>query len=267
MTGPDRRAAVRKRIVSAAILGPGVVLAVVLGWPWFDGLVAVCAAVMAWEWSTVCCGRRGLAGSLLIAVVATAPVLVTWAGEWAVLLPLLGVLPALYRVEADRRRPLWIAAGSLYIGVPAVAMAWIHAAAGWETVLWLFLIVWATDIAAYAVGSKVGGPLLWPSLSPRKTWAGLIGGVACATIVGAAAGLLLGGRFVGGLLVLSLILGIVSQGGDLIESAFKRRFRVKDSGDLIPGHGGLLDRADGLIAVTPVVALTAILTQGGLTTW
>ncbi|SDE79032.1 phosphatidate cytidylyltransferase [Rhodospira trueperi] len=267
MKDTGRRDLLRKRVMSGLVLASAVVLVVVLGWPWFDVLVALCAAVMAWEWSTVCCGRRGLAGSLLIAMVATAPLLVVPFGGWALLPVLLGMLPALYRVKADRRRPLWIAAGSLYIGLPSIALAWIHLDTGWETVLWLFLVVWTTDTAAYVVGSRVGGPLLWPRLSPRKTWAGLIGGLAFATVVGVLAGWLLGAASPGIVLVLALGLSIVSQGGDLLESAFKRRFRVKDSGGLIPGHGGLLDRADGLIAATPVAALAIILMQGGLTTW
>jgi len=267
MMDTGRRDLLRKRVMSGLIMASAVVLVIVLGWPWFDVMVALCAVVMAWEWSTVCCGRRGLAGGLMIAMVATAPLLVVPFGGWALLPLVLGMLPALYRVKADRRRPLWIAVGNLYIGLACVAIVWIHLVTGWETVLWLFLVVWTTDTAAFAVGSRVGGPLLCPRLSPRKTWSGVIGALAFAASVGVLAGWLLGAPSAMSVLALALVLSIVSQGGDLLESAFKRRFQVKDSGGLIPGHGGLLDRADGLIAATPVAALAIILMQGGLTTW
>ncbi len=262
---------VRQRVISALVMVPPVVAVVIVGWPWFEIMLAIAAAVMAWEWSTVCCGRRGVLGVLLILVAAAVPLMVAPLGGWALLVPLLGVLPALYRVEVDRRRPLWIAAGSLYIGVPAMALAWIHADAGWATVLWLMVVVWATDVFAYVFGRAIGGPHLWPRVSPNKTWAGLIGGVGCATLLGGLAGLALGapGLTTAGL---ALLLGLVSQAGDLFESAFKRRFRVKDSGDLIPGHGGLLDRADGLVAAAPLLALILLMTNGlletrGITTW
>jgi phosphatidate cytidylyltransferase len=262
-----RREAFRNRVISAAVLGPLAILAIIAGWPWFDLLVALAAGIMAWEWSTVCCGRRGGLGLILIAVVSVAPMLVVPLGEGALLVPLLGLLVAFYRVDADRRRPMWIAAGSLYIGLPAIAMAWVRLDAGWMTVLWLFLVVWTTDIAAYGFGRRIGGPRLWPRVSPNKTWAGLIGGVVSAALAGALVGLLMGVGNPWAVFVLALLLGIVSQAGDLFESGFKRRFRVKDSSHLIPGHGGLLDRADGLIAATPALALAVLMADGGIETW
>jgi phosphatidate cytidylyltransferase len=269
MTAAPGRDRLRQRVLSALIMGPAAVLAVALGWPAFDLLVAGAAGLMVWEWSTVCCGRRSRAGLAAIAAVAAAPLSLPLLGPWALAVPLLAALPAaaLWAQQGAAQRALWVAAGAVYIGAPAVALAWIRTAAGWETVLWLFLVVWATDIGAYAFGRRIGGPLLWPRVSPHKTWAGLIGGVACAGAFAALAGWMLDARALAGILALGVVLGIVSQGGDLVESAFKRHFQVKDTGDLIPGHGGLLDRADGLIAATPVVALAVLLTQGGISTW
>ena len=138
---------------------------------------------------------------------------------------------------------------------------------GRATLLWMLAIVWATDIGAYAFGSRIGGPRLAPRWSPRKTWAGLLGGIFCAALAGWAAAWLLDGTAVLPLVMLSAGLAIVGQFGDLAESAAKRRFGVKDSSDLIPGHGGLLDRLDGLLAVIPAVALLTALRGGSVLAW
>ena len=121
-------------------------------------------------------------------------------------------------------------------------------------VFWLLAVVWATDIGAYFAGRGIGGPKLAPSISPNKTWAGLIGGALSAGLVGTlAAGLTDSDATL--LVVGGMILAVVAQGGDLLESWCKRHFGVKDSSHIIPGHGGILDRVDGLLAVLPVVFL------------
>ena len=145
--------------------------------------------------------------------------------------------------------------------------------AGRLTVLWIFAIVWATDIGAYAIGRWLGGPLLAPRWSPRKTWAGLIGGAGCAALAGWGTARILiamdprGTSSVLPLVLVSAGLAIVEQFGDLAESVAKRRFGVKDSSGLIPGHGGLLDRLDGLLAVIPAVALLTLIGGGSVVTW
>lgn len=260
------------RIASALVLGPLAITALVLGWPWFDLMVALCAGIMAWEWSRVCCGRTGGFGVGLIALMVVAALVVAQAPAWALALPLVGALGGAYRVKAAQRRPLWLAAGSLYIGIPVVCLVWVRLDTGWETVLWLFLIVWTTDSAAYVFGRLIGGVRLWPAVSPNKTWAGFLGGVLSAGMLGVLAAWGLGAPLddvaaVIKVALLALLLGVVSQAGDLIESAFKRRFRVKDSSDLIPGHGGLLDRLDGLMAATPALALAIVVKDGGVATW
>jgi phosphatidate cytidylyltransferase len=137
---------------------------------------------------------------------------------------------------------------------------------GRNTLLWVLAVVWATDIGAYAFGRWLGGPLLAPRLSPRKTWAGLIGGLGCAAVTGAAAAWLLGASPMW-LAGVSAGLAIIEQFGDLAESLAKRRFGVKDASGLIPGHGGLLDRLDGFLAVIPAVALLTLITGGSVLTW
>lgn len=144
--------------------------------------------------------------------------------------------------------------GAIYVGLPVLALMWIRAQeGGFALALWTLSIVWATDIGAYFAGRAIGGPKLAPRISPSKTWAGLAGGVLSAGLVGItlaqAAGLPLR------LAVASPLLAVLAQGGDLYESWLKRRAGVKDSGNILPGHGGFLDRLDGVVPVAPAAAL------------
>ena len=133
--------------------------------------------------------------------------------------------------------------------------------------LWMLAVVWATDIGAYAAGRTLGGPRLAPRWSPRKTWAGLIGGIFCAALAGWAAARLLELPSALPLVLVSAGLAIIGQFGDLAELMAKRRFGVKDTSGLIPGHGGLLDRLDGLLAVIPAVALLTVIGGGSVLSW
>jgi phosphatidate cytidylyltransferase len=146
--------------------------------------------------------------------------------------------------------------GAIYVILPFGAFVWIRSAAvdGRMTLLAILAIVWATDIAAYFAGRGFGGPLLSPKDSPNKTWTGAIGAVICAALAGGAVARAFGGDFVHWL-VASIALSIVAQGGDLLESRFKRFFGVKDTSGLVPGHGGVLDRLDALMAATVLAAL------------
>ena len=142
----------------------------------------------------------------------------------------------------------WRTGGLAYIGVACWGLIYLRQSIdGRGLVLWLFIVVWAADTGAYAFGRLIGGPKLAPVISPKKTWAGLIGGIACAALAGAAASV----QFsldVWEVSAFGAFLGAVAQGGDLLESWAKRCFGVKDSGSIIPGHGGLFDRVDGLMA-------------------
>jgi phosphatidate cytidylyltransferase len=138
-----------------------------------------------------------------------------------------------------------------------VALTWLRSdpGVGMLLILFLLLTVWANDIGAFVVGRGLGGPRLAPSISPAKTWAGFWGGITAAGLVGGLVALVAGAQAPLAAVVLGAVLAVVGQGGDLFESAIKRRYKVKDSGQLIPGHGGLLDRIDGLVAAAPVLAL------------
>jgi phosphatidate cytidylyltransferase len=155
----------------------------------------------------------------------------------------------------------WQVSGFLYALAAALALLWIRDRAdqGLYLVMWVFVIVWATDIGAYFAGRAVGGPKLAPAISPGKTWAGFYGGVAAATLSGAAWALLTDLRTI--VLLLAPLLSVAAQGGDLFESWMKRRAGVKDSGRWLPGHGGVFDRLDGLL---PVAILTAVAVIAGI---
>jgi phosphatidate cytidylyltransferase len=208
---------------------------------------------------------------VLIGVVATAVVAASFSGIWpGVLLALAGAI-LVWQIALRHRAdaPLWLAAGSLWVALPCIILLWLAQSgdAGRDTLFWMFAVVWATDIGAYLVGRQLGGPLLAPRWSPRKTWAGLIGGILCAALVGWATAGVLDSTPVLPLVLVSAGLAIVEQFGDLAESVAKRRFGVKDASGLIPGHGGLLDRLDGLLAVIPAVALISLVGGGSVVTW
>jgi phosphatidate cytidylyltransferase len=253
----------RLRVVSALALAPLPVAAI-----WFGGaslalLTGIAGAVMAWEWGRLCRGvlaQRLASGSTEIAlvgvVIVTVAVAAVGAAGAAIALAFLGA--GLVFWTASQRsggEPAWTALGALWVALPCISLLWLALgeSGGKTTLLWVLAVVWATDIGAYVVGRALGGPRLAPRISPRKTWAGLIGAVVSAAVAAFIAARLTGAP--GGLLIAtSMGLAIVAQLGDLAESLAKRHFGVKDSSGLIPGHGGLLDRLDGLIAAAMAAA-------------
>jgi phosphatidate cytidylyltransferase len=172
-----------------------------------------------------------------------------------------------HRMVGGLRRPGWLALGFAYVLLAVLAAFWIRhdAQAGRLTFLWVLAVVWATDIFAFFAGRQFGGRKLAPAISPSKTWSGLAGGMTAAALASA----IFTAWSPAGWLALALwgaLFAMVAQIGDLAESAMKRRFGLKDSGHLIPGHGGILDRVDGLLAVLLGLA-TVRLAGGGATPW
>jgi len=262
------------RIVSALALAPLPLIAIWFGGAWLALLTISAATVMAWEWGRLCRGGLGrdfVPGGVEIALAAIiiAAVAIAAVGAAAIAIGL-SVFGAGIVFWAARQRPggqpVWTALGVPWVAVPCICFLWLgrDAAGGRTILLWLLAVVWATDIGAYAVGRGVGGPRLAPRWSPRKTWAGLAGGILSAGLAGAAMALALRASSVLPLVVVSAGLAVVAQFGDLAESLAKRRFGVKDTSGLIPGHGGLFDRLDGLLAVIPVVALMTLVGGQGM---
>lgn len=276
------------RILSALVLIPVVLAAIWLGRPVFDGLVILFAALMAWEWTRIVSGhaadpaRAGapidwsLPGTAPIVLVVVAlldarlPVdpTATAVPFWVVLGGAAATATFL-AIPGHRQRALWFGLGVLYIVLPSVALLWLRddPQFGIATLAWILALVIATDTGAYAAGRSIGGPKLAPRISPSKTWSGLLGGVVAASLVGLAAALWLGNASIWKLMILSGALAVIEQLGDLFESALKRRFGVKDSSHIIPGHGGVLDRVDGLLAVSVAVALLAYFGKGSVLSW
>lgn len=166
-------------------------------------------------------------------------------------------------------RSLWMAAGLVYILIPCWALLHIRTnhPIGQETLFWLLAVVWSADTGAYAFGRLIGGAKLAPVISPNKTWAGLLGGIGVSGIAGGATALILGFESIILLAGLSAAIGAVSQAGDLAESWVKRHFGVKDTGTILPGHGGLFDRVDGLLVAAVAVAVLETVGKGKILTW
>ena len=262
----------RLRVVSALVLAPLPIAAIWFGWPWLPLLTAAAAAVMAWEWGRLCRGGDfGRTGIVLVAVVLLAVAAASLASTGLALgTAVIGAGLVLWAAHQTKDAdPQWTAFGAIWVALPCVCLLWLarDGLAGRPTLLWLLAVVWATDIGAYVVGRTFGGPRLAPRWSPNKTWTGLVGGVICAALIGWTTAAWLGISPAAPLVGVSAGLAIVEQFGDLAESAAKRRFGVKDSSGLIPGHGGLLDRLDGLLAVIPVVALLTLIGGRSLLAW
>jgi phosphatidate cytidylyltransferase len=216
------------RVISSAVLAPIAILVAWIGGVPFVVFWTVAASIVLWEWSA------------LVKNASEADKSLGWFAGWMV-------------------------AGLVYAGVLLLCPIVLRGdpRLGFVAMLFIFAIVWVTDIAAYFIGRAVGGPKLWPAVSPNKTWSGAVGG----TLGGVAAGLLvvkLAGLVVAPMLVMvALALSAAAQLGDLLESAIKRHFGAKDAGQLIPGHGGLMDRLDGFLTAAAAAVVVGML-RGGL---
>ena len=250
------------RPVFGALLAAAAVAAIFGGTPYIAALGALAGGAAVREWHRMV-GERVFGPSFFLSTFAIAAALaasVLWPHDyygWA-LLAAGAVVVAAYAAVAGER-PLWQGAGPLYVGVALLALVALRGAPhGAFVIVGMFLAIWSTDTGALIVGNLAGGPRLWPALSPNKTWSGTLGAVAVAAVVEAIYVALLGGHAVEGGLYGAAI-AILAHGGDLAESWVKRVFHRKDSGGMIPGHGGVLDRIDSTLLTAPIVAALVLL--------
>jgi phosphatidate cytidylyltransferase len=254
------------RLVSAVVLGVvASSLMLIGGWP-FAILVTLFAAGAFWEWTGVTGAAEPiwLRGGTLACLAAGLLMIAFMQTDWAI--ALIG-FPALLTLAAGlfRRSALWMGLGLLYVAVPCAALIILRQAEpwGWIALLFIVAIVWATDTAAFFAGRRFGGPKLWPRVSPKKTWSGAVAGLAAGTLAGGAVAIGADLGWILPALPIAVLLSLATQGGDLLESAVKRRFGVKDASQIIPGHGGVLDRVDGLFAAAALAWLIAGIGLGG----
>ena len=227
-------------------------------------MVAAVAGILIWEWGRLM-RRTGVDWQSAVGwlfVVAAIGLVVAGRPIVALLALALGAAAVLL---CRRQAAMLEVAGLLYAGLPSLALVWLRSAPehGWPAVLLVLLVVWATDTGAFVAGRSIGGPRLWASVSPNKTWAGLIGGVLAAAGVAWLEAVWIGSIAPGRVVALAVALAVLSQLGDLAESALKRVHGVKDTSRLIPGHGGFMDRVDGLIFAAVAAAIYAAFVDHG----
>jgi phosphatidate cytidylyltransferase len=270
--GPSDRQNFLRRTASALVLAPlALVVAFVGGWI-FAAACLLTAGLVLSEWSTLITragGWRILAPGLpaLCAAAVLAQDNAPGMAIAAAALGALGAAVAIAVVPRGERPPtaaLWAAAGVVYASTVLICPILLRSdpRLGFAALSVLFATVWSTDIFAYLIGRGFGGPLLWPAVSPKKTWSGAAGGLAGGVVAGALVAYASAGTHPVAAGVLALILSVAAQGGDLLESSVKRRFGAKDTGALIPGHGGVMDRVDGFLVAALVAVVIGALRFG-----
>jgi phosphatidate cytidylyltransferase len=258
----------KQRVVSAAILGTAVLILAYVGGLPFKLFAGALALLIYREWTGMVRSRSHSSSAHYLGwAVTVAVVLFTLAGSGvgAVAMLFAGTV-AVAALSWRTGMAAWIAGGVVYAGFSGLAIAEIRddGTVGLIAIAFVFAIVWATDILAYFCGRAIGGAKLAPKISPGKTWSGAVFGMFAGMAAGTGVALVVmagGGLWI---TVLAAILSICSQAGDLFESWIKRKFGVKDSGRLIPGHGGVMDRVDGLVFAAFAAFLIAVIRAGGI---
>ncbi|MCR5880466.1 phosphatidate cytidylyltransferase [Phenylobacterium sp. J367] len=260
------------RVASAVVLVPGSLFATWVGGWIFLVLIAVAVALLSIEWGGMSAPYAPVRVSAAVTVAVLSAVFLTHFDKFAIawLAVLVGAAASALVARGVSERPADAAFGVFYIAPACICLIWLRdtdqtmSAQGHWWTLMLFAMTWAADIGAYAVGSTLKGPKLWPRFSPNKTWSGFLGGLAAAMAVGASMSIWSVFQLnPWAAALIGLLVGLATMAGDLWESAIKRRFGVKDSGDLIPGHGGLLDRVDGLMFAVVVMSAARLVNHWG----
>ena len=270
----DSTGELRRRALSAAVLAPLVLVGVWVGGLAFWAIVLAAGSAALAEWLRMA-GRLGRLSRLLwwtnlLGLATIALVALVWqvSVALAAALPFLAGTAAILKLGGSRRVIVGVS-GLPYIGAALLSLIWLRleSGTGWTLVLWLLLVVWATDIGGYVAGRTIGGPKFLPAVSPKKTWAGVAGACVAAGLVGWAAAAALGAARPDLGIWIALAASVAAQAGDFFESAVKRHYGVKDTSRLIPGHGGVLDRVDGLLAAAPMVAVLHALLREAMAWW
>ena len=258
-----------QRVLSALVLVPVVLVCVWQGAQWFAVMLAMVAMAAGAEWRTITVIER--AGLRMLSIMV--PLFVIVVGEVAspaaAFIALgVGLVLTLGTFAAPWSERGWATAAHLHLGLAVIALLFLRKLGdtGLDLVVFLFAMVWMSDIGGYVAGRLIGGPRMAPQLSPNKTWAGALGAILFALATAALLARIVDLPPEPALLV-AACLSIATQAGDLFESWLKRRFDIKDSGTLIPGHGGVLDRVDGLLFAAPVLALIVLLTGADFISW
>lgn len=246
------------RILSSLVMVPLVLGAIYMGDPFLNLLMLVVGSMWCWEWTTMIENKNPALYAVIYAVAMIYSLLLPLSLLWLIIVVACAAFMA-YKVRKEKH-PLLLLLGVLYISVGMGALMWIYDAVGAVMTLWLIFAVWSVDVGGYVFGSMIGGPKLAPKISPKKTWAGLIGGVLLAATVCGGFVYLMGVNTNIFILFTAVAasLAVIAQIGDLCESAIKRYLGIKDSSNLIPGHGGIFDRIDGLVFAAPFFYLFCV---------
>ena len=252
------------RVVSAAVLAPLALVAAYIGSLPFALFWGIAAVVVLWEWMTLVVGPKYRVLVLSCAAAIAVADFLAWLGRPVTALFMVGLGALAGAIFAPGERRLWVLAGTGYAGGMVLAPVFLRADAGFgfAMIVLLFSIVWTTDVLGYFAGRAFGGPKLWPSVSPKKTWSGAI----CGTVGAVVVALLVAAQFGSfdriAIIAVALLLSIMAQAGDLFESWVKRQFDAKDSSHIIPGHGGVMDRLDGFWAAAVAGCVVGLLRGG-----
>lgn len=253
----------KPRLVAGLALAAVAFLLLALGQRPFALLVLAVSIAMSWEWGRMVRGASIDLAFVVHAVAVAIAILLSVMGMPALGIAVVAIGTIVVFALGFGTESGLSAQGVLYVGLPAVMLLWFRGdgALGFWAVLLVVACVAATDTAAFFAGRQIGGPKLWPAVSPNKTWSGLIGGVSASALVAIAVAQAIPGASGSRMALIGLVLGLVAQAGDLAESALKRLFSIKDTSSLIPGHGGVMDRMDGVVAAAVAAGLIALATN------
>jgi phosphatidate cytidylyltransferase len=241
-----------KRIISAAIMIPLVLAAIYYGRPYMQILAITFGGLLAWEWEYMVNNKRSGIFSIIYAIAMCSSVLL-FESVIGMAIILVGTTLITYIKAKDEKERFLLTLGVPYIFFGIGSLVWLHNEVGYALTIWYMISVWCTDIGGMLVGCRLRGPKLAPKISPNKTWSGLFGAMSFAAIFSVCFVYFYGEYSYGQFALLGALLAVVAQMGDLVESTIKRHLNVKDSSNLIPGHGGVFDRVDGLIFAAPIV--------------